>query len=281
MLTSPFARFVIASGMTNLADGIAAVAWAWLATLITRDPLLIALVPVALRIPWFLFAIPAGIITDRVDRRTLILRMDILRALAFGAAAIGIWISLLLADAPTRGVSDPTLFTLITAAAFGVGIAEVFRDNVAQTMIPSIVPHSDLERANGRLWSVELVGNALLGPALGAFLIAAWLPLPFAVNALAFAAAIWLVYRIPGRFTPNNTTKEKNLAQRTGPRIPVLKKPAHAAPVGLNYRWLEPVVSNGDDRPGAACARKPAPGRAVLRVDLGRWGHWWRCWRFF
>ncbi|MEE9426601.1 MAG: MFS transporter [Paracoccaceae bacterium] len=205
MPPTPFARFVTASGMTNLADGVATVAWAWLATLITRDPLLIALVPVALRLPWFLFAIPAGIITDRVDRRRLILNMDILRAIAFAAAAIGIWLSLPLAEAPARGLSDPRLFALITAAAFAVGIAEVFRDNAAQTMIPSIVPHADLERANGRLWSVELVGNALLGPAIGAFLIAAWLPLPFVVNTLAFVIAIWLVARIPGTFKPNIT----------------------------------------------------------------------------
>ena len=60
-----FRRFVLASGFTNLADGIATVAWAWLASLLTRDPLLIASVPIALRLPWFLFAIPAGIITDR------------------------------------------------------------------------------------------------------------------------------------------------------------------------------------------------------------------------
>jgi len=209
---SPFFRFVTASGMTNLADGIAVVAWAWLATLITRDPLLIALVPVALRSPWFLFAIPAGIITDRVDRRVLILSMDVLRALAFGAAAIAVWLALPLAEAPARGLSDPALFALICGAAFSVGIAEVFRDNAAQTMVPSIVPHAQLERANGRLWSVELVGNALLGPAIGAFLIAAWLPLPFAVNAVAFGVAVLLVYQIPGVFRPTRP-KPRNWSQ--------------------------------------------------------------------
>jgi len=199
---SPFVRFVTASGMTNLADGIAVVAWAWLATLLTRDPVLISLVPAALRLPWFLFAIPAGIITDRVDRRLLIVWMDVFRAAAFGVAAVGIWLSLPLAAAPARGVSDPTLFALIIAAALGVGIAEVFRDNAAQTMVPSIVPHDQLERANGRLWSVELIGDSLIGPVFGAFLIAAWLPLPFAVNALAYGVAIWLIVRMQGTFKP-------------------------------------------------------------------------------
>lgn len=208
MALPPFARFVAASGLTNLADGIATVAWAWLASLLTRDPLLIACVAVALRLPWFLFAIPAGVITDRVDRRLLILRMDMLRGAAFGFAAFAIWMSLPLAPASME-LARPGLYIAILVAASLVGIAEVFRDNAAQTMLPALVPQDRLEKANGRLWSVELVGNALLGPALGAFLIAAALPLPFAVGALAYGAAVVLVLAIGGRFKPK-ITKTRN-----------------------------------------------------------------------
>ena len=204
MTTTPFARFVAASGLTNLADGIATVAWAWLASLLTRDPLFIALVAVALRLPWFLFAIPAGVITDRVDRRLLILRMDMLRGVAFAFAAVAIWTAVPLAP-PTTALTQPGLYIAILSAATIVGIAEVFRDNAAQTMLPALVPQDRLEKANGRLWSVELVGNALLGPALGAFLIAAALPLPFAVGALAYVASVFLVLGIAGQFQPAPT----------------------------------------------------------------------------
>lgn len=205
MALSAFSRFVAASGLTNLADGVATVAWAWLASLLTRDPLLVAVVPVALRLPWFLFAIPAGLVADRVDRRRLILGMDALRALAFLIAAAALWAALPLAPAPARGVSDAGLFALILGAALLVGIAEVFRDNAAQTMLPALVPHDRLEHANGRLWSVELAGNALIGPALGALLIALALPLPFLANAAAYALAIVLVARLAGRFRPEPT----------------------------------------------------------------------------
>ena len=85
---TPLQRFITASAMTNLADGIAVVAWGWIASLLTRDAFLVALVPVALRLPWFLLALPAGLVTDRVDRRKLILRMDALRGIAFGGAAL-------------------------------------------------------------------------------------------------------------------------------------------------------------------------------------------------
>ncbi len=203
MPSSPLVRFIAASGLTNLADGVATVAWAWLASLLTRDPLLIAAVPVALRLPWFLMAIPAGIVTDRTDRRLLILRMDVLRTLAFALTAGAVWASLPLAEPPDDGVSSPGLFVVMLFAAFAVGLAEVFRDNAAQTMMPSLVQHAELEKANGRLWSVELVGNALLGPALGAFLIAAAAPWPFAANAAAYLVAVLLVLRIGHSFRPS------------------------------------------------------------------------------
>ncbi|MEM9968819.1 MAG: MFS transporter [Pseudomonadota bacterium] len=199
---SNMSRFIAASGLTNFADGIATVAWAWLATLITRDPLLVALVPVALRLPWFLCAIPAGIVTDRVDRRRLILAMDAIRGIAFCGVTLSLHVNAPLLAAPDSGVSSPALFAAILIAAAIVGVAEVFRDNAAQTMLPSLVSHDRLEHANGRLWSVELVGNALLGPAVGAFLIGYAVQAPFAVNAAIYGCAVILFLSLNGRFRP-------------------------------------------------------------------------------
>ena len=193
-------RFIAASGMTNLADGIAVVAWGWVASLLTRDALLVALVPVALRLPWAVLALPAGLVTDRVDRRRLILAMDGLRATAFLAAGLSLWAALPLAVAPSGGVSNPGLYVALLLSALVVGGAEVFRDNAAQTMLPALVPSAQLERANGQLWSAELLTNALIGPALGAFLIGLWLPLAFGLNAVAYGMAMLLVAGLAGQF---------------------------------------------------------------------------------
>ncbi|MGB1209604.1 MAG: MFS transporter, partial [Paracoccaceae bacterium] len=106
-------KFIVASGMTNLADGVAVVVWAWVASLLSRDPMLVALLPVALRMPWALFALPAGIVTDRTDRRRLILTMDIVRAIAFAAAALVVWMALPLDPARTEGTAHPALFTAL------------------------------------------------------------------------------------------------------------------------------------------------------------------------
>ncbi|MCA0921428.1 MFS transporter [Pseudooceanicola nanhaiensis] len=189
----PLPRFIAASASTNLGDGIAVVAWAWVATLLTRDPLLVALIPIALRLPWAIFAIPAGIITDRVSRKALILSADTLRAVAFVGATIAIHLATPLPPAPDAGVADAGLFIALGLCALLIGAAEVFRDNAAQTVLPSLVRSDKLESANGQLWSAELTANALAGPAVGAFLIAEALMLPFAFNVLAYGLAVILV----------------------------------------------------------------------------------------
>jgi MFS family permease len=195
-----FARFIAASGLTNLADGIAVLAWAWVASLLTRDALWIASVPIALRLPWFVFAIPAGLVTDRVDRRRLILAADTLRMLAFSFVALIMWLAMPLPPAATEGLAQPMLFGALMMTAAVVGVAEVFRDTAAQTLLPSLVPHALLERANGRLWAVELVGNELLGPALAALLLGWYLAAPFMVNAAAIGVAVWLLLGVAGQF---------------------------------------------------------------------------------
>jgi MFS family permease len=209
-------RFITASGMTNLADGIAVVAWGWIASLLTRDALLIALVPVALRLPWAFLALPAGVVTDRVDRRRLILAMDALRAVAFLGAALALWAALPLAPAPAESVSSPWLYTSLLAAALVVGGAEVFRDNAAQTMLPALVSQDRLERANGQLWSAELLTNALIGPALGAFLIGIWLPLAFGLNAVAYGLAMLLVAGLVGQFKAVRTDDRRGWKSEIG-----------------------------------------------------------------
>ena len=201
---TPIVRFIAASGLTNLGDGIALVAWTWIASLLTRDPLLIALVPVALKAPWFVFSLPAGIITDRLDRRRVILAADLLRALAYLAAALAIWSALPFEAPPLRGTDRPGIFALIAVCAVTVGAAEVLRDNAAQTMLPALVPAAALERVNGRLWSVEMVANNFAGTALAGVLLGVMLALPFAVNAACMVLAVALVAGLRGDFRPHD-----------------------------------------------------------------------------
>ena len=131
-----FRRLFGAGICSNLADGLMLVALPWLATLMTDDPFLIALVFASNRLPWLLFSIPAGVLADMFDRRLLVGRMDILRALAmtfiFGQT---------LTD-----IGSQSIYALI-GFAFLIGCAEVVRDNTAQSFLPNIVAPNALESA--------------------------------------------------------------------------------------------------------------------------------------
>jgi MFS family permease len=195
-----FQRLLLSSGLANLADGIGVVAWPWLASLITRDPLAIALVGVAQKLPWFLFALPSGVMTDRFDRRRLVVAMDLLR---FGTLITLSSVMLLPGMLPAIPVADfprDLLYGLLLLSALIVGFAEVLRDNSAVTLLPAIVPHARLETANGRMGSLETVMNMMIGPPLAGLVIGLALPLAFGLYGLAFAFAGLLVLSIPGTF---------------------------------------------------------------------------------
>lgn len=196
-----FLRFGSAVGLANLGDGIAVVAWAWTASLITRDPLWIAFLPAALRVPWVLFSLPSGIMADRVDRKQLIVLCDVIRAFAYAVGGLLMLMSLPLADPSQNGVENMSLYATLLCLGFAIGCAEVARDNAAQSMLPGIVAPEGLERANGILGSIETVGNEMAGPAIGAFLIALYLPSPFLVIALALLGAAFLTASLSGSFT--------------------------------------------------------------------------------
>lgn len=189
-----------ATGISNLGDGVGALALPWLATLITRDPFLVALVTFAIRLPWFLFAIPAGALVDRNDRRQLIIQADVFRTI-LTAGIVGL---ILTVPEFPPGHGEATYIFALGFLAFLIGTAEVVRDNAAQTLLPSIVDKEQLEVANGRLWGLEQIMGSFVGPPLAGILIAWSVPAPFLLDALAFALAAWCVWAIaiPPRVAP-------------------------------------------------------------------------------
>lgn len=192
-------RLWTAHATSNLGDGIASIAYPWLASAVTRSPLLIALVMVASRLPWLVFTLPAGVITDRFDRRKIIVAMDIARG--FLALAVAISVTTQASSLPDLNEVGKVaaletnwflyLVLIITALLFGC--AEVLRDNSAQTLLPSVVEEKQLESANGKLWSVEFVMNSFVGPPLGSFILGISIFLPFYFDSTTFFVSAALI----------------------------------------------------------------------------------------
>jgi MFS family permease len=222
-----YRRLLVATGAANLADGLQTVAVPWLASVLTRDPVQIALVTAATRIPWLLFSLPVGAMTDRFDRRRLIAWADT------GRTGLLLAFALLLTLTGAGGgdgvdVTGPVphagpLLAALYLLALLVGFAEVVSDNSSQTLIPSIVPRERLETANGRLWAVETVANQFVGPPLAGLLIAAGMAMPFFVSAGSFALAAAVVFTIAGHF---------RAPAGDGPRAGLRRE------IGEGFRWL-------------------------------------------
>ncbi|GHC80600.1 MFS transporter [Nocardiopsis terrae] len=210
-----FRKLLGAVGLGNLGDGIAVVALPWYATTLTDDPFLVASVGAATRLPW-LFALVAGVVGDRVDRRRLMV--------AGGGAKALLLVSLTAVVALEAG-SIP----LLIAVALAVGACEVFFDNTAQSVVPTVVPHSRLERANGYLQAVERVLNKFLGAPLAGALLAASTAWAFGAQAVLVLLAVVCLLSLRGNFHP---------APAGGPRPSVRSMLRE----GMVWLWRHPVL---------------------------------------
>jgi MFS family permease len=202
-----YRKLFTASTISNLGDGISIIAYPWLASAVTRNPVLIALIVAAQRLPWLLFTLPAGVITDRYDRRLLMAGANAVRFVLTAVVALAVFIrrdALPAPDAVDEVVgTDLLLYVMLLVATFLLGVCEVLYDNSAQTIMPALVTDSNLERANGRLYSAEVVANQFIGPPLAGVLLAVTFALPFVVDAGTFAVSAALVAAITVRRRPH------------------------------------------------------------------------------
>lgn len=94
-------------------------------------------------------------------------------------------------------------------------MAEVLRDNTAQTLLPSVVAKDRLEKANGRLWGAEVVVNNFVGPPLAGLLLGLAFALPFFINAGTFGIAAALVFMLAGQFAPKGKVSSGRINWKT------------------------------------------------------------------
>ncbi len=177
-------RWLLASSWTsNLGDGIALAAGPLLVASLTDDPRLVALAATLQWLPPLLFGLLAGALSDRLDRRLLVVSVDLLRA------AVLVVLTLVV-------VTDRVSIGVVLGTLFAVGVCEVFADNTSQTLLPMLVSRDDLAVANSRMQAGFVTVNQLAGPPIGAALFAVGAVWPFATQALAVALGALMVSRI-------------------------------------------------------------------------------------
>ncbi|MBC3763512.1 MFS transporter [Quadrisphaera sp. RL12-1S] len=182
-----FARLWASSSASALGTGLVLIAAPLLVATYSSDPLVVSSAFAVAWLPWLLFALPGGVLVDRVDRRRLLVVLDAVRAaalVALGAVVV----------AGAGGVA------LLYGVLFTVNACEVVSRIAGSTLVPDVVGEMSLERANGWLYgSATLMNGVLAGPLAGAlFAVAAGAP--FLVAAVAMVAGAALLAVLPGRY---------------------------------------------------------------------------------
>ena len=211
-----FNRLFSASVISNLSDGLLAVAAPLLAISLTKDPILISMLSAFVMLPWLLFAIPIGLIVDRSNKRLLITFTNSIRFITAGLVALAI------------STDTITIYWLLLAT-FLIGTCEVATDTAAQSLIPVILEKKNFEKANSRMNIAETVIQNFIGAPLSGFLYATAIVLPFILNSLGFLIAAFFVFMIPAHL----------ISQGSSAETPVTEKKSFISEIkfGLNYLW--------------------------------------------
>jgi MFS family permease len=204
-----------ASFLANLSDGIFQIALPLLAVSVTKEPGLVAGVTVASRLPWLVFALIAGALADRLDRRRTMILVDAGRVVVLGGLTLAV-------------VAGAATIWLLYVVAFVLGCFETMFDTAASSMLPNVVGKARVVAANSRLNAVELTMNNFVGPPLGGFLAGLAIASAFGAAAAGYLGALLCLVTLKGSFR----------AVRSGPPASIRSEIGD----GLRYLWQHKLL---------------------------------------
>jgi MFS family permease len=183
-LPRSFQNLFVSNLATNLGDGVLRTAGPLLAVRLTSDPLLISLLAALALLPWLFFAIPAGILIDRIDRRTAL-------GIANGVRVVlAIGLVLLFAS------GNLTIWWLYIAV-FIDGACETIYDGAIRAMMPSLVAKRLLPVANSRIEAGEVVLSSFVAAPFTSLLFGIAVLIPLGSNVAFYALAVVLALLLP------------------------------------------------------------------------------------
>lgn len=183
-----FTLFWIGQTISYLGNNVFNLALAWQVLLMTHSGTAMGVVLFTESIPQLFFVLIGGVAADRLPRRMILLWSDGGRGLVVLLVAF-------------LGFTGRLQFWHLVIEAVIFGMASGFFDPALRSIPPELVAKEDLASANA-LQSLSANLARLLGPALGAVLIALITPMgAFVANALSFflSVAFLLAMRIPAR----------------------------------------------------------------------------------
>ncbi|HEY6834987.1 MAG TPA: MFS transporter [Gaiellaceae bacterium] len=199
---------VLWSGMavSLIGDGIFLIAIAWEAYALWNAPASLSIVGIAMTVPTIAFLLLGGVLSDRHDRRLLMLWADLVRAAAVACLAVLVF---------TQALRLWELVALVALYACGTA----FFIPAFEAVVPDLLPAADLPAANSLDQFVRPVALRLIGPLLGGWLVASGAGLAFIVDAASFGASALAVLAIHARPKVSAQPGSHTAAMREGLRF--------------------------------------------------------------
>jgi Na+/melibiose symporter-like transporter len=167
------------SALANAGDGMSRALLPLLVVARNPDPLAVSGLTAVNMLPWLLLALPAGAITDRHDKRAILLASNLVRACALLAAYLA--------------YLGHGALSVLYVLAFVLGVAETFAETAAPAVLPSIVGPDALGRANARLSVPQIIFNEMAGPPVAGLLIGIGATVALATGGSLYAVAAILL----------------------------------------------------------------------------------------
>ena len=219
-LGARFVKLWAASTTSALGSGLTVIAAPLYVASRTSNPLIVSGVTGAAWLPWLLFALPGGVLVDRVDRRRLMVVIDWTRVAAMAALATAIL---------TRHGTIALLYVVV----FVINTGEIVFRSASQAMIPAVVPRARLERANGWLVGGDMLMQGMLAGPLAGFLFAVAVSIPFFVNAGTYVASAVLISLVAGTYRSSPRLAAAALGRSEAGALRSVR-----AEIAEGFRWL-------------------------------------------
>lgn len=197
--TKSFWMLWTASGTNAFAYWAMQLALLLFAKHLTNSPLLIGGISFALNVSWLIFALPAGALVDRYDRRSMLVAITTLRLITFILAII---MSIL------GYISLPMLYSF----ALILGITQTLGEPALTAAVFMVVPQEKLDKANAWLAGAQNVIELLAFP-LGGIFISISIYFSMNVGAVCSAAALLALLILKGSFHPSRIVKHRIMTE--------------------------------------------------------------------
>jgi MFS family permease len=216
-LSGDFWKFWAGQTISNLGNSVTMFALPLLVYQLTGSALTLGLTFGLGMLPNLLFGLLIGAWVDRVDRKRLMIAVDVLQALV-------------IASVPLLAMAGLLQVWWLYVVVFCGGLLNVCFQAAEFAAIPSLVPQGDLVEANGRI-QASYSAATVAGPLLAGLLVGL-MPVYdlLLIDAASFALSAAALGLIRGRFNDDGPPRTTSILADIGE--------------GLRYVWGHPVLRN-------------------------------------